>query len=202
MTYPPTGKRFGRWVVIGASNKRGSNNQLYWFCACDCGTRRDVNSGNIKYGLSVSCGCIRAIHPGATTHGKSNSSEYSSWASMVNRCTNSNGQDFDLYGGRGIGLCERWRNFENFYSDMGDKPFKGASIERNDNNGNYEPSNCRWASQIEQCNNQRRNRFIEHDGQRLTVSQWSRKLGIHIQTILFRLKNGRDPFVNRRGSNL
>lgn len=105
------------------------------------------------------------------THNMRNSPEYASWIRMKTRCNNPKRHNFHLYGGRGIKICERWAKFENFFADMGQRPSMAHSIERIDNNGNYEPSNCRWATAKEQANNKRNNRIVEYRGVRMTLQQ-------------------------------
>lgn len=110
---------------------------------------------------------------------------------MIQRCTNPNATKFAEYGGRGIAICDRWRNsFEAFLADMGERPGSGFSIDRIDNDGNYEPGNCRWATDDIQSTNKRNNHLIEHDGVRLTLSEWARKIGVHRHTISNRLNAG------------
>ena len=153
-----TGQRFGRLVV-----KRRTDNAKYggarWLCTCDCGENTTCLSGNLRGGKSKSCGCFNkeiAIKT-RTTHGMSGTREYVTWRSMKNRCQNPNSTVFDHYGGRGITICKEWvDSFETFYRDMGDKP-NGLTLDRIDTNGDYTPSNCRWATQSVQCRNQRRN---------------------------------------------
>lgn len=117
--------------------------------------------------------------------------EYRVWIKMKGRCYNPNNDSFHLYGGRGIIICERWLlSFDNFIEDMGKCPNDKNSIDRIDVNGNYEPSNCRWANDYEQCNNKRTNHFIEYNGERMTLSQWSKKLGINEKTLFNRVKRG------------
>lgn len=125
-----------------------------------------------------------------TNHGMCKSSEYYTWSSMGNRCNNKNDPSHYRYGGRGISICKRWQKFKNFYEDMGDKPAPGYSIDRIDNNGNYEPDNCRWATVAQQANNQRTNVLIEHNGKTQNMKQWSSELGINYQTLVSRFKNG------------
>lgn len=122
---------------------------------------------------------------------RSETPTYDSWAHMKGRCLNPNDDRFSSYGGRGITVCERWMLFENFLADMGERP-EGLSIDRIDNDGNYEPSNCRWATASQQMNNRRTNHFLEHGGQRKTVTEWSRNLGVSHEVIRTRIRRGWD----------
>ncbi len=126
-------------------------------------------------------------------HGMARTSIYHTWRAMQDRCYNENLESFALWGGRGIKVCDRWTDqngFENFLSDMGDKPSRHHSIDRIDNDGNYEPSNCRWATKKEQAENRRPTRFLDFNGIRLSISGWSERLGVHRDMIVGRLKLG------------
>ena len=155
------GSRFGGWVVVAFSHKKRSG--PYYLCKCDCGTERIVFRGNLKSGKTRSCGCLVSTHiaENATKHGHAKTSShpasptYSSWSSMLTRCYNEKSKTYKNYGGRGISVCERWHTFLNFLDDMGEKPEKGMSIERINNDGNYEKSNCKWATTKEQNRNKR-----------------------------------------------
>jgi hypothetical protein len=120
-------------------------------------------------------------------------SEYQIWKSMIARCSPSSRRDFKRYAGRGITVCDRWLEFQNFYADMGNRPSGKHSIDRIDNNGNYEPSNCRWATDGEQCRNRRSNILVTIDGRTLCLLDWSREIGIHYYCALDRIRRGWDP---------
>lgn len=124
-------------------------------------------------------------------HGKSNTPEYYSWMCARMRCENPNDKRYARYGGRGIEMCERWRrSFSNFLADMGPKPSPQHTLNRKDNDGNYEPSNCCWATEIEQHSNRADNRLISHNGVKLTIAEWARQTGIKDSAIRYRLGSG------------
>ncbi len=134
---------------------------------------------------------VRVTGEHLITHGMSKSSEHTIWRKIKNRCFCVTNDSYQNYGGRGITMCQRWADsFENFYHDMGPRPSKEHSIDRIDNNGNYSPENCRWATRKEQNSNSRRNNFVEFRGERLTITEWSNRLNIHPRTIKYRLDNG------------
>ncbi len=191
------GMQFGRLFVRSYAGKR--NGRVMWECLCECGTFKVISSGSITMGHAKSCGCLAvdakkkgqlALVKRNTRHMLSNSHEHRTWVRMRWRCTNPNCDSYPHYGGRGIRICERWSVFENFLADVGNAPSKTHSIDRIDVNGNYCPENCRWATPMEQCNNRRSSRFLTHDGQTKTVTEWARYLGVDKGTIFARLRLG------------
>lgn len=184
-----TGKRFGRLMVQSkADSSKGG--QTRWVCLCDCGNSKTIVGMSLTRGATQSCGCIHRelLQAEKTTHGGHGTPEYATWKSMKDRCFNPGATSFPHYGARGITVCDRWRDsFANFLADMGKKPTPQHSIERNDVNGNYEPSNCRWATNMEQHRNTRANHFLEFRGESLTIIGWSERLGIDARTIETRI---------------
>lgn len=191
-----TGERFGRLVVVSyAGNQR-------WKCCCDCGQENEVWAPDLKRGKTKSCGCLQ-LEVAKTgdcrrTHGGSNSPEYRSWTSMIRRCSDEKCPGYERYGGRGISVCDRWKSFENFVADMGQRP-KGMSIDRIDYDGNYEPDNCRWADAKTQSSNTSVAVLITANGKTQTLTDWSRETGLSTAAIRYRLKAGlsHDEAINR-----
>jgi hypothetical protein len=167
-----TGQRFGRLVVLA----RGANvivcgcSRVTWLCLCDCGKEKPVFGAHLRNGDAKSCACGLL----GFTHGKSRTPEYLAWQSLNYRCNNPNNASFPDYGGRGISVCERWSDFPNFLSDMGTRPSPLHSLDRIDNDGNYEPSNCRWATAQEQ---QRNKRISKNNTSGVAGVVWNKRSG-------------------------
>lgn len=152
------GERFGRLVVVERRPNVGGRS--YYLCRCDCGTDVVVRAGNLKSYNTSSCGCLNSerssqrIAERNAVHGGAYTAEYLVWTGMKKRCYNHNHPRYKDYGGRGITVCERWRNsFENFFADMGPRPGKHYQLDRINNGGNYEPSNCQWTTPMANANN-------------------------------------------------
>ena len=175
------GETFGRLTVLCQVGRE--KGRVSWYCRCACGGFKITDSKALRTGKTASCGCLRVAH------GLSGSPLYKVWASMRERCNNPKAKSYEHYGARGVSVCERWGDFETFLKDMGPRP-NGASIERNDNDGDYEPSNCRWATSLEQAQNTSRTRLITAGGETRTVTEWERKLNGCCSLIQTRLKLG------------
>jgi len=183
-----TGMTFGKLTVIERAPNRGRT--VMWRCSCSCGKETITTAEGLKGGTVKSCGCLRAeANRRRTRHGMSKSKLWDVWESMKSRCYNPNSTSYYNYGGRGISICSEWLNsFESFYSWAIDSGYhEGLSIDRIDVNGNYEPANCRWATDKEQGNNKRNSVWITHNGETHTISEWGDILGISVHTLYSRI---------------
>ena len=185
--------RFHRWTAIRHTRKGPQG--FYWLCRCDCGTEREIPAKSIKAGDTKSCGCWsrEVLFKRNLRHGQRRTRAYNAWMNIKKRCHNTRDPSYQRYGGRGINVCAEWYNsFTSFFAHMGECP-PGMSIERIDNNGNYEPGNCRWATDYEQRRNQRRSNLITIDGETKCLKDWATQYGIDHRTISVRLKFGWTP---------
>ncbi len=163
---------------------------------CECGNTRQIEIYLVRSGNSKSCGCLRLerLREKLITHGmgsrkSENYPTYSSWQHMKDRCLNPNNKYYKNYGGRGITVCDRWMNFENFLEDMGVSK-KGETVERIDNNKDYSKENCRWATFTEQMNNTSRTHWIEYEGRKQSMAEWAKEKGIAYDKLATRIKRG------------
>lgn len=185
-----TGRKFGRLSVNYASHKEGK--VLYWSCTCECGNTTNVRSQLLREGKTKSCGCLqeelrKSVGGITRTHGMKHTKTYVVWEGMKSRCYYTGDVSYKNYGGRGISVCDSWKNsFENFYRDMGERP-DGMSLDRIDNSKGYYPDNCRWSSRTTQGRNKRNNIVISINGQRKVLSELSKDTGIKYGTLYKRI---------------
>jgi hypothetical protein len=182
------GRRFGRLRVEARSPNQGR--QPAWQCICDCGKTKIASGSNLRRGLTQSCGCLHTEVTSVInrTHGKSRSKIYIAWRNMRARCADLSDS---RYGGRGIRVCERWEKFENFLADLGEPPSPRHSLDRYpDQNGNYEPGNCRWATMSEQLRNNSSNRLVTFNGLSLPLIEHCERAGLDYKTVHQRLRRG------------
>lgn len=191
------GQKFGRLTVIGPSERYG-----HVTCRCECGAEIVTRSRAVTSGNTRSCGCwnrdVKVER--LKTHGLHHSPEYAVWAAMLQRCNNPKSKSYKDYGGRGIKVCERWQSFENFYADMGPRP-DGRSIDRINNDGSYEPENCRWATRVEQQNNRSANIVVTYGGQEMTIAQVSRASGVNFNRVYYEYGRGIGIFSEKGKQN-
>lgn len=184
------GQSFNRLTVIGFSHT--ARGHRFWNCRCQCGSEAVVSTGELRSGGTKSCGCLIRETCGKMnkTHGLSATVEHAIWRGMLSRCYNQNRRAYPDYGGRGIVVCQRWHVFENFLADIGERPSPNHSIDRLNNDGNYEPANCVWATRPEQMRNTRSNRLLTFGGKTMCLTQWANETGIPYKTLHARLASG------------
>ncbi len=185
-----TGKRFGRLLVI--SPDQVVNRFLSWLCVCDCGNKKSIIGQHLRNGTTVSCGCFHRERVGDQhrVHGGCRWPEYRVWKVMRQRCNLKTSISYPMYGGRGIRVCKRWNKFENFIADMGRRPGPKYSIDRINTNGNYEPSNCRWATDIQQARNRTDSVRVKINGEVRHIREWAESAGLEAGTVISRYRRG------------
>lgn len=188
-----TGRRYGKLVVLGKHPvEQNTYPKVRWCCVCDCGKEVVKSTQCLKSTLSCGCLQIERTVRANTTHGGTGTATHNAWRSMRNRCLNPAAEHYPGYGGRGITICERWGDYQNFLADMGPRPSNKHSIDRIDNEGNYEPGNCRWATVKQQSRNRRTNRQYTMDGETKCMAEWCEQYGIRLITMYSRLHRGWD----------
>ena len=185
-----TGQRFGRLVALKPAYKK--NRRWYWLSKCDCGKEKIINGGHIGREIN-SCGCLIkdvSKYKKYKTHQQSYTRLYRIWSGVKQRCLNPKASKYEHYGGRGITLCDEWKkDFKNFSIWAKEKGYHDKlTIDRIDVNGNYEPNNCRWITQQEQCENTRRNKKITYKGKTQNLKAWCRELDLNYNTIRSRFE--------------
>lgn len=191
------GMKFGRLTAIEREARVPHGHAVQWKCICDCGNVVIVNGSRLRRGITQSCGCLQKELARERTgklmkkHGDSRTRLFRIWSCMKNRCTSKNNTHFNCYGGRGIRVCDEWLDFESFRDWALNNGYEDTlTIDRIDVNGNYEPSNCRWATRKEQAQNRRTTRFIEYKGETHSLKQWSEILGMPDSCLKYRLDKG------------
>lgn len=178
------------WTILGHADRVG-----YFRCRCECGTESVLVRGQLQKGRSKSCGCLKAslVSKARKVHGRSRTPIHNVWSTMIDRCENPNTESYPLYGGNGVVVCDRWKGtqgFVNFLADMGERPSDKHSIDRYpDREGNYEPTNCRWALPAQQARNRKSNINITWDGRTQCLSDWAAELDIGPQNLKYRIKH-------------
>lgn len=186
-----TDQMFGRLRVIRFDRRTttpAGHYLNYWLCQCDCGNQRSVLNKSLIKGAIRSCGCLRKEISAAKcmAHGKSHVSEYLVWLNMRRRCNDPKDKSYKDYGARGIKVCDRWTNFGNFYADMGSRPTPKHSIDRKNNDGDYNLANCRWATNYEQSLNKRNSILVPYNGAEIPLVEYCKITGLSIHTAMWR----------------
>jgi hypothetical protein len=188
------GQRFGRLEIIGDGPRKNGRRTL--MVRCDCGTEKVVLPIHVGENTN-SCGCLRSelvSKRNKPKHGRSSTTEYTIWAKMKDRCENTKSDNYERYGGRGIRVCQRWsKSFVHFLSDVGPRPSLNQTLDRIDNNGNYEPGNVRWATRSQQQRNRRNNATVTINGAQRMLIDVAKEFSINIETLRRRLRRGMSP---------
>lgn len=193
---PPFGKLTVIAYAYGTPRKDKPTSKIHWWkCQCACGKTKVIRGNDLVTGKITSCRCVQRnrVRQRMTTHGDTGSPEHRTWKELHRRCHNEKSGSYKNYGKRGIKICARWRGrygFANFLADMGRMPKPGMQIDRENNNGDYTPTNCRWATRKQNCRNKRNNRLITHAGIACTIAEWAETLSINYHTIRSRLRRG------------
>jgi hypothetical protein len=200
-----TGRVFTRLTVVKRAGNHitsGGRSIVQWKCKCSCGGVSVVQAQRLKSGMTKSCGCIQRELTGTRfrTHGQTRTPVYRVYRAMIDRCYRKTCKEYHYYGGRGIQVCDRWKDYANFLADMGERP-KGYTLERRNNDGDYTPENCYWATRREQGQNKRSNVRAVVFGEDLVAAEIARRYGVPRWTVIRRIKAGADMDEYIRSSN-
>lgn len=187
------GQTFGKLTVVGKAPRLDPRAGIRWITRCECGETRINYRYVLERGVVQSCGSKGCKTAGRPTHGMTGTDTYTTWSAIVQRCTNPKATKWNMYGARGITVCERWLKFANFLEDMGERPSREHTIDRIDGRGNYNKANCRWATALEQQANIAHNVMVTYQGKTQHIMAWARELGIPGCTISHRLLRGAKP---------
>lgn len=187
-----TGKKSGKWFIGRLTRKEGYQTWYECTCSCDKATVKEVNRAFLLQGVSKSCGCYRTEGTVArsTTHGGYHTPEHRVWASMLTRCTNPKYGEYHLYGGRGITVCEEWKDFKKFFDDMGPRPSPAHQIDRKNNDLGYSKSNCYWATKTQNARNKRTTVFVEYEGEQKPLVEVAEIIGVDYHALFYRYQSG------------
>jgi len=182
------GKKFGRITIIERFYGEMSRKDRFWVGLCDCGNKtKPIPTRHLRGAKTLSCGCLHKER--CTKHGRWDTPEYRVWANIKKRCYNIKCPEYNNYGGRGITMCESWFNsFENFFKDVGIRPSPKHTLDRTNNDGNYEPNNFRWVISFIQHRNKRNNNWVEYKGEMIIITDLASKLNVDVATIRYHLK--------------
>lgn len=192
------GKKIGRLTIIKETNKRDKNGNIYYLCKCDCGKEKIIKGQSIRAGSTLSCGCLHKEKVTKNGNEKRYGTRlYMIYRNMIQRCYNPNAKHYSRYGGRDIIICDEWLNdFDNFKEwAYNNGYFDNLTIDRINNDGNYEPSNCRWVTMQEQQYNKSTNRLLTYNGETHSIKEWSKIKNINYSTLLQRLNKNKAPFA-------
>ena len=185
-----TGQRFGRLIVLQRDEASERCNEIYWLCRCDCGKEKSISGSALRAGYTQSCGCLKRELLQNSRH--LNKHLYQVWQDMKQRCNNPRNKYYDRYGVRGIKVCQEWADYDSFFTwAMAHGYAHGLQIDRIDNDGDYTPDNCRWATPKENTNNRAVCIKITHEGKTHTATEWAHIMGIPARTIISRYHAGK-----------